>query len=203
MADHNNHGADQMLPPEQVGEGMDVNVRGAFAFHLLANPVRRSHLSLLAPGTTTCPGTSWCFAPPRPVARWRHVAVVVQDGTAQVYLDGVASAAAQGVGSLTASGPLIFGRKRDELGNVGDTLTQFFGLIDDVAVFDRPLAATEVAALAAVPGLTGSETGLVAGWTFDAPLGGLPPVLSQPFSFDGPAYVTNVSGTLDNVADTD
>lgn len=63
---------------------------------------------------------------------------------------------------------------------------QFYGLIDDVAVFSRALSQEEIESLAATPRLEGGESGLLAGWTFDShtPSGApLPPALKREIGF--------------------
>ena len=47
-------------------------------------------------------------------------------------------------------------------------IPQFYGFVDDVAVFSRALSAAEIEALFANRRLIGNEFGLMAGWTFDA-----------------------------------
>jgi hypothetical protein len=71
-------------------------------------------------------------------------------------------------------------------GTINNRETQFYGLIDDVAVFNRALTPPEIQTLVNTSRLSGSETGLQAGWTFDAttPAGGaLPANLSRPATF--------------------
>ncbi len=71
---------------------------------------------------------------------------------------------------------------------------QFYGLIDDVAVFKKALAPGLIATLADKtlhPRLTGFEPDLYAGWTFDAATptsDPLPPALARPVLFGGGAY---------------
>jgi hypothetical protein len=82
---------------------------------------------------------------------------------------------------------------------------QFYGLIDDVAVFKGALSENKIKAIYGVPNLTGNEPGLIAGLTFDdlSPSGGpLPPQLKHAVSFNSvtsnkvshvPAYKVGVS----------
>lgn len=101
---------------------------------------------------------------PRQVARpWRHLAVTRRGRDVTVYLDGGA------VGSFLAgetreSGALRFGRLRTP-GGVQD---QFYGFVDDVALFSRALDAREIAALARSPRLANDDARLLASWSFDS-----------------------------------
>ncbi len=54
---------------------------------------------------------------------------------------------------------------------------QFYGLVDDVAVFSRVLSASEIQTLAGKARVDGTEPGLLAAWTFDSatPWGGALP----------------------------
>lgn len=96
-------------------------------------------------------------------ARWRQVAVRVARGAATIYLDGELvgrlEAALAGVGS-----ELYFGRLRQPEASQD----QFYGLIDDVLLFDRPLPADAIRLMARTPKLDAGAAGLVAAWTFDA-----------------------------------
>jgi Concanavalin A-like lectin/glucanases superfamily len=85
---------------------------------------------------------------------------------------------------------------------------QFYGLVDDVAVFKKALSAAEIGAIysAQPPLLTGQEPGLLAGYTFDTttPSGGpLPPQLSRPTQLKFGAVLTYVSDTRDSNQDRD
>jgi murein DD-endopeptidase MepM/ murein hydrolase activator NlpD len=72
------------------------------------------------------------------------------------------------------------------------TTDQFYGFIDDAAVFTKAMTASEIKNLAVnVPRLTGSESGLYAGYTFDdyAKNGNpLPAKLARPITVQSPAY---------------
>jgi murein DD-endopeptidase MepM/ murein hydrolase activator NlpD len=68
----------------------------------------------------------------------------------------------------------------------GSSESQYFGFLDDVAVFDSALSESDVEALSSAHRLEGSEASLLAGWTFDdvTPSGGaLPAKLSRPVSW--------------------
>jgi hypothetical protein len=82
---------------------------------------------------------------------------------------------------------------------------QFYGLIDDLAIFRRALTAAEIAALAAARRLTGRETGLYSGWCFDIPLPSdpaLPSTLERGWTLTQPqAYVVRVSASRNSTSD--
>jgi hypothetical protein len=89
-------------------------------------------------------------------------------------------------------------------------IPQFYGFIDDVAVFDRALDEDEIESIAELFRLRGDEAGLLAGYTFDAytPSGDpLPTALTRPVSFHTavpgliPAGRTQVSRVRDTVID--
>ncbi|WP_298221959.1 LamG domain-containing protein, partial [Acidocella sp.] len=75
---------------------------------------------------------------------WNHVVVTYSGSDANVYVNGSLAANRTGIAGgadLTADGsPLTIGRR-------GDWAYPFRGLIDDVALYNRVLSATEVAAL--------------------------------------------------------
>lgn len=126
---------------------------------------------------------------------WHHLAVVRSGATCTVYVDGVSKGTLQPGSASQPSGRLRFGRS-------GEIHQQFYGLLDDVAVFTRALTAAQVAALASAKTLTGSETGLVAGYVFgDGPAAPLPAVLKRPLSFVPGARTLTVSSDRNSTAD--
>jgi murein DD-endopeptidase MepM/ murein hydrolase activator NlpD len=159
-------------------------------------------------------------APVLPGSQWQHVALVRQSGNITVYLNGTRLCApaplpcAFAPGATPPNGTLRIGRLANG-GTVAGAETQFYGFIDDVAVFRRALSAAEVAALAAGPRLTGSESGLHAGYTFDdrTPTGGLlPAALRRPVTFgtltpgpvmpSAPAFRSIISEMRDSAFDS-
>jgi Concanavalin A-like lectin/glucanases superfamily len=120
--------------------------------------------------------------------QWHHLAVVRTDTVIKVYMDGAKlqpvkiidkeanmivpdiDLAVSGVDS--PKGTLRFGRK--DAGH--DTSTQLYGLLDDVAVFDRALSEIEIDSIRNHKRLTGSENGLLLGWAFDQPKKSDPPL---------------------------
>ena len=73
---------------------------------------------------------------------WHHVAVVRSGSTCTIYLDGASKGSLTLAASNNPSGVIRLGRS-DEIHQ------QFYGFIDDVAVFTSALSASQVAALAA------------------------------------------------------
>jgi hypothetical protein len=143
---------------------------------------------------------------------WQHLALVRDGNGFRTYLNGVQLAAFSGSETFPSAGlppdsrGLRVGRRDRD---------QFYGLIGEVAIFTRALSGSEVAA--AVSGsLTGSETGLLAGFRFDS--GAVSPPLNRavtlPTAAQVPNYVTpaadhpvpvhyvNVSANRDNVVDS-
>ena len=83
---------------------------------------------------------------------WHHYAVVCNDiaNTIEAYLDGVSlGAIARPVDLLTIdAGGLVLGQEQDSIGGGFDALQSAQSLLDDVAIYTRPLSPAEVAALA-------------------------------------------------------
>lgn len=148
---------------------------------------------------------------------WYHVTLVRQAGGFTVYLDGARLCPDLGPcsfppGGNTPSGNLRLGRFGTG-GTAQERDAQFYGFIDDVAVFRRALDAAEVNGLARQARLTGSEPGLFAGWTFDEATpdaGELPSLLRRGVAFlaltPGPvspprSFAAPVSQARDNAHD--
>ena len=90
-----------------------------------------------------------------------------------LFLDGKpAGAPLRPTAQAQPAGTLRFGKGhlRPNLDGGG---RQFYGLLDDVAVFTAALLAGDIAALAAAQHLTGTEANLLAGYVFGLPLQGL------------------------------
>ena len=91
-------------------------------------------------------------------------------------------------------GTLQIGRTSSSGASLPAGKQQFYGFIDDVAVFKKVVPADQIAELADSvlhPRLTGEETGLYAGWTFDdaTPNGDpLPAFLARPVTYASGAY---------------
>jgi hypothetical protein len=119
---------------------------------------------------------------------WQHLAFV-RDGSAfRTYLNGVRLTVFSGTETFPAAG-LPPDSRRLRVGR--RDRDQFYGLLDEVAIYTRALTASEVAT-AATNWLTGSESGLLAGFTFDSQ-STLPPLdraVTLPTAADVPDYVT-------------
>jgi len=79
---------------------------------------------------------------------WHHVTIVRADGRMRVYLDGRVDPEIDAEVQPTAV------TKRLLVGSDGDLATTFDGKVDEVAVFDRALAADDVADLYRISGMT-------------------------------------------------
>jgi hypothetical protein len=154
---------------------------------------------------------------------WQHIALRREKARAgavfRVFLNGTQLCADPGAYStcnLTLAAPALpvgtlrLGRTWSSNGGIAATRQQFYGLLDDVAVFDSALPPGQIAALANAtlhPRLLGWEPGLYAGWTFDAqtPTGDpLPASLARPITYEGGAYLWPfLSQTRDSEFDDD
>jgi concanavalin A-like lectin/glucanase superfamily protein/peptidase M23-like protein len=123
-------------------------------------------------------------------SKWYNIAIAVDAmRRVKVFVDG-ASAVMRGGGQQTlpatppwATGVLRFGQRN----NTPSPHEQFYGLLDDVAVWDHPLTEAEVKALVATPKLKGGEKGLMAAWNFDVIAKTAPPakILNRPLVLHG------------------
>lgn len=122
---------------------------------------------------------------------WHHVAAVKASGLWWLYVDGSPvcpdgfSGCALALMGTQGTGILRMGRPG--AGSMaGSVESQYYGFLDDVAVFDVGLSPSQVAALAAADRLDGTEPHLHAGWTFDerTPAGDtLPSALARPVTW--------------------
>jgi Concanavalin A-like lectin/glucanases superfamily len=129
----------------------------SLTYDYMANPSRVAKLVLSIGGrTATFANTTLVIADtvsPTPDApAWHHVAIVRQGTTFLLYLDGARQV---GTGNVDASGNLVvpsgspmpplndtlrIGRNADS-----DAVSQFFGLVDEVAVYNAALSQSEIA----------------------------------------------------------
>ena len=142
-----------------------------------------------------------------PISRgtWHHLALACSVTATQriftVYFDGAVLGGPFTVPTSAAlpNGTLRFGRRTNGQtinGHVG----QFYGFLDDIAIFSRALSATEIKTIQAnVFQLTGKESSLIAGYTFAT--GTLPARLARPIALHGAAARVNTSATRDSAAD--
>lgn len=176
-------------------EQIEVDYNGSRGLYLLPNPVR---WPVSIAGTTE--------APPLPNARWHHLAVVKAGSFVTVYIDGQRSCTYPpglfcDLPLLTGppTGTVRFGKR--PVGS-NQRQTQFYGFMDDVAVFLRALSQSEVQAIVASPRLHGTEDGLYAGYVFDAVGPLTPSTLRRPYTVVSPAELTVVSANRSNAFDT-
>lgn len=152
---------------------------------------------------------------------WQHLAAVRQGDTIRLFLNGQALAPQGGehlqvpATDLPSAATKVRIGRRSSGNSESKLYWQHYGLIDEVAIYTKALSLAEVLQAASASGLTGSESGLLAGWTFDT--GALPatlsravhlatasdvpdhitPVASQPV----PAYLVNVANPLNSAQD--
>ena len=77
--------------------------------------------------------------------QWHHLAVTTSGGTVVFYLDGVAYPAGSYNRTYEFYTPAAIGVRGDTVN--GDNNASFFGTIDELAIYSRGLAATEISAL--------------------------------------------------------
>jgi hypothetical protein len=138
---------------------------------------------------------------------WYHLAVVANVTaplrTFTVFLDGVGVGPALQVTAAETNmptGTLRFG-KRTTSKTVNGHNAQYYGLLDDIAICSRALSAAEIQNIRSnVPHLTGNESDLLAGYTFDQQPG-LPLALTRPVSLHGAAARVNTSAGRDSAND--
>jgi murein DD-endopeptidase MepM/ murein hydrolase activator NlpD len=148
---------------------------------------------------------------------WHHVALVRAGDDWTMFLDGQRLCPDKGqcvmkAGTRPLDGALIIGRLSPGV-TFDDHEPQFFGLIDDVAVFRRALRPDELAKLAREPRLSGTENDLFAGFTFDPQQPGqdppaalkfpvnFPNLIKAPVTPHPPARPVRVSDNRDSQAD--
>jgi murein DD-endopeptidase MepM/ murein hydrolase activator NlpD len=122
---------------------------------------------------------------------WHHVALVRTDHHMQVFIDGLAHPPFSIPTDQLPDGTLRFGRALFELGDVGG---QFYGLLDDFALFDTALSPAKIKELAEAKRLTGNESHLQAGFVFrNLRPSSLPPRLRRPLDTHPAARFHEVS----------
>jgi murein DD-endopeptidase MepM/ murein hydrolase activator NlpD len=133
---------------------------------------------------------------------WHHLALVRAGTDVSLFLDGQPIGAPLRLTSQAQpAGTLRFGKDTFDP-NLDGGGRQFYGLLDDIAVFTAALSAAEVATLAATPHLSGTEPNLLAGYVFGDPLqGGPPPPLNRPLWLSVGASLVQVSANRDGAAD--
>lgn len=120
--------------------------------------------------------------------KWLHVAVVRSGNIFTLYLNGAPQSPAitsnpQDSDLPSPNSTLRFGRRTNSQ-PLNNLEAQFYGLADDIAVFDKALSAQQISNIINETDqrLSGNEANLLAGWTFDdyTPSGGtLPKTLTK------------------------
>ncbi len=97
------------------------------------------------------------------IGQWNHVAVVFKNGIGwQVFLNGI------NVISVADGGFRPYGKMTIGNASTYSKLTQFYGLIDDVAVFTKALTGDALKDLKDTPRLPANMLAMKYGWSFDA-----------------------------------
>jgi hypothetical protein len=134
--------------------------------------------------------------PQQPLRRWRQLVVRVRGREVSVLLDGSEVGAFRSE-ARAPTGSLRFGR----LARPDAMQDQFYGFIDDVALFERALSAHELQALARLPTLDVGAPALLAAWLFNDTEGRIESK-EMPFRLRGAAEVSAVSLDRDNANDS-
>ena len=102
------------------------------------------------------------------------------------------------------AGTLRMGRRTSGLMDTLSKTGQYYGLIDDVAVFNYAMGTAEINSVRKT-GIAG-KAGLIAGWTFDNYEPGswdrLPPEFKRPFTATEPTYNPPVQPTRNDIKDS-
>lgn len=132
--------------------------------------------------------------------KWHWLALVRDGSRLRLYLDGALmkpDGSDAELGTEQPAGTLRLGRKQS-----GDS--QFYGLIDDVAVFNSALSKKSLKSYYdEAPRLRGTEAGLVAAYLFDQTTDAAQGAQGsrRPISFGAPASAIKVSSLRDNKQD--
>ena len=135
--------------------------------------------------------------------KWHWLALVRDGSRLRLYLDGVLIKPDDAEQVITSSTDLPVGTLR--LGRKASGDAQFYGLIDDVAVFNSALSQKILKSYYhESPRLRGTEAGLVAAYLFDQPIdvqSGAQAAQPRRVSFSAPATQIKVSSTRDSGQD--
>jgi hypothetical protein len=146
------------------------------------------------------------FAAVLTTGQWHHLALAANVSATQhvytLYLDGVPLGSPLTVAAADTrlpQGTLRFGKR-----TTGQTINghdaQYYGILDDIAVFSKQLSQAEIQGLRdGVLHLTGSESNLLAGYNFAT--GPAPATLARPVTLHGGAQRVTVSASRSNAAD--
>jgi murein DD-endopeptidase MepM/ murein hydrolase activator NlpD len=134
---------------------------------------------------------------------WHHVALVKKGATALIpYLDGTPLATLYVPPAPAPAGNIRFAKKTFAVAGRGGGVAQFYGLIDDVAIFTRALTSEQVAQLVNMR-IQGTEADLLAGYTFppEAAAASLPALLRRSVTLRGGARLVEPSASRLGVDD--
>ena len=137
--------------------------------------------------------------------KWNSLVVVKESGAYRVWLNAQLlsrdSCSGSGCTSLAEGGTAVTGNVR--LGRKGNGNAQFYGMLDDVEVYDRALSGFEVWLVSGLTRLSGNESGVLRAWTFDSamPNGDPNPPTVHSGTFVAPAYKVLVSAARDGAFD--
>ena len=97
--------------------------------------------------------------------KWHHLALTYDGALLRLYMDGrERGSKAVNKRRVPGTGPLAIGRRQD---NSGDGY-HFRGVVDEIRIYGRALAAAEIAAHFAAPEAVKPDPALAREWTFDA-----------------------------------
>ena len=146
--------------------------------------------------------------------RWFHLAVVRSGSTVKVFLDGARIMAVSGdtdpagnldvtglVGLPSGTSILRLGQLADATRSTSPFFAQFYGLMDDVAAFNRAMSDSAVNHLAQHPHAVSGETGLVGLYQFNYNPAAISNAVAHNVTFSGAAFPRHVSESGDSAKD--
>ncbi|MHC4640507.1 MAG: LamG domain-containing protein, partial [Planctomycetota bacterium] len=140
-------------------EGGGANTRGTYALQIDVGSQRQDKIQFVRHGDSTWPISNTAIQD----TDWHYIAVTRDSsGVAVIYIDGISDSTGN-IGARTAFTKTVIGAGHTSYSN-------FNGLIDEVAIYNRALAGSEIWANMHNR-LTGDEPGLVGYWDFDEGMG--------------------------------
>jgi hypothetical protein len=135
---------------------------------------------------------------------WHHLAIRRSGTTFQMFLDGqVVGSSLTLPSSSLPSGTMRLGKSTYNAALDGGGGAQFYGILDDIAIFKKALLESKIAQLASALHILGTEEDLYAGYVFGyVPPGGLSQKLARPVTLTQGANITQVSPDRNNAADS-
>jgi len=144
-------------------------------------------------------------APKLPLLPWRNLALVKQGRSLSVWLDGQhllpegsASDLLLPVGAPT--GRLRLGKRTISL---KERETQFYGLIDNLALFNYSMTYRDIASVLHQTTFTGNERGLRAAFLFQDLPSSTSAALQRGYTLQGSAFIEEVSATRNTTSDNE